>query len=356
MPVPTEKIVESYKLTGSYQRTAQDLGMEYDAVRKRLKRLDPYPIVPGKSVNYDADGVVKSVWATGKRMGGVSAEDVAEAVNDALRGFKPPKARKPTFKGEKGLLGLWSLADLHMGMRAWGKETGGPDWDIKIAEKAYQEGLREVTDRTPKVEKAIVLSIGDLAHADNFHQTTTNPGTHHVVDVDGRYPMQYRAAVDMVLFTVEMALTRAETVEVVLLPGNHDGALTVGARIAIELNYKDHKNVTVCTSPNPFWWSTWGKCMFGATHGDKATTVKLPGLMAATKPVMWGATKHRFAFTGHLHRKEVKEFPGVTVEVLPCPAPPDSYASGMGFLSSRAFEVKVFHKDKGLFLTPNHTL
>jgi len=343
----TDEVLSVYLETGSYQETANRLGLGYEAVRKRVRRNLP----PGSSTLLGADRDIKLQWLRTPKEG-PSSDEIAEQIVSALKGFRPPAALKMAVKGDKDLLGIWPLADLHMGMRAWGAETGGPDWDIKIATQAYQEGLSEVTSMTPKVKFGVVLVAGDLSHADNYHQTTTNPATHHIVDVDGRYPKMVDSSFAIVLYAVHRAKERAENVLVVLIPGNHDGATMVGVRLALRVYFRNDKTVTVEKSPAPYWWYEWGKCMFGCTHGDKLRMKGLPGYMADVMSEMWGRTKYRYAFTGHFHRKLVESHPGVTVEILPTPVAPDSFASSHGYNAPRILETKVYHKERGLRHTP----
>jgi len=344
--------VEKY---GTISAAAKVLGIPRTTLRDRIYRAKQgfCPIIPGKSILYNAEtGSEKLIWATGKGMQGPTVEEITDSVTAALRDFKPPKLLKQTVAGDKDLLGIWPLADLHMGMRAWGLETGGPDWDIGIATQAYQEGLDEVTAMTPKLKVGVVLVAGDLAHADNYHQTTTNPATHHIVDVDGRYPKMLEASVEIVMYAAMRALERCERIEVVILPGNHDGATAVAVRLVVAALFEGDKRVNVSKSPSRYWWYEWGKCMFACTHGDKNNIRRLPGYMADQMCEMWGRTKYRYAFTGHFHKKLIEEHPGVRVEILPTPVAPDSFSSDYGFKAPRMFETKVYHKERGLRHTP----
>lgn len=345
--VATDDVLAVFLETRDYQETANRTGLNYDAVRKRVKRNLP----AGSSTLVSGNGPIKLQWLRTPKEA-PTAEEISEQIANAIKGFRPPAALKTVLKGDRDLLGIWPLADLHMGMRAWGAETQGPDWDIGIATKAYQEGLSEVTEMTPKVKLGVVLVAGDLSHADNYHQTTTNPNTHHIVDVDGRYPKMLESSFDIVLYAVHRAKERAENVLVVLIPGNHDAATIVGVRLALAVYFRNDKTVTVDKSPSPHWWYEWGKCMFACTHGDKLRMKRLPSYMSAVMSEMWGRTKHRYAFTGHLHRKEVESHPGVRVEILPTPVAPDSFAASHGYNSPRMFETKVYHKERGLRHTP----
>jgi hypothetical protein len=358
MPRPsysTDEIRAAVDEHGTMRAAAKAIGMSYDALQKRLARAeDRFPSIPGKSILYDAEsGAEKLVWAKGGKPSEITLEQITDAMSAVLKGYKPSKPAATKVAGNKDLLGIWPLADLHIGMRSWGEEQpGGLDWDIGIATEAYQEGLTEITEMTPKCKKGIVLVAGDLAHADNYQYQTGTPGTNHVVDCDGRYPKMVEASVNIVLFAKDRALERCETVEIVVLPGNHDVATAVAVRMILAAMFRGDKRVTVNTSPSRYWWYEWGSCMFACTHGDRNNIKRLPDYMADVMHEMWGRCKHRYAFTGHLHQKLVEQRAGVRIEILPTPVAPDSFATDFGYSAPRMFETKVYHRDRGLRCTP----
>jgi len=336
---------------GNMAAAARKLGLAASTVKSRIAShppIDPYPIVPGKSVNYSGNGAINSVWATGKNMGRVTPEQIISGITDALLDYKPPAPLKTALKGNVSLLGLLPLADLHMGMRAWNRETKGIDWDTTIATKKYRRGIDSLVSRMPRCKKTVVLVAGDLCHADNYHQSTTNPDSHHIVDVDGRYPKIFRASTDIVLFSVDRALETADEVEVVCLPGNHDAATMAGVSYCLEMRHLNNKRVTVTNSDCPHWFSEWGINMLACTHGDKLKMKTMGAYMADQGSEIWGRTKARYGFLGHLHSKTVQSGPGVQLEILPTPCAPDSYASSHGFSAMRMFQVMVYDKKTGL--------
>lgn len=346
---------EAIKDHGSVREAARALDLPESTVRSRAKSHgDPWPAIPGKSIMYGPDGETKLVWSKGGKPTDITIQDVEEAFERALqKGVKKAPAIKPATNVNDDLLGIWPLADLHVGMRAWGAETGGPDWDIGIATAAYQEGLTEITAMTPKVKHGVVLVAGDLTHADTLDYKTTNPATHHVVDCDGRYQKMVEASVEIVEYAIQCAGQKAETVDVVVLPGNHDGLTAINVKLILAAKFENSKQISVNKSPSRYWWYEWGRCMFACTHGDKNNIKRLPGYMADHMHEMWGRCKHRYAFTGHLHQKLVEQCAGVRVEILPTPVAPDSFSSEYGYSSPRMFETKVYHKDRGLRCTPS---
>jgi hypothetical protein len=343
---------------GNVSAAARVLGIPRETMKARISSArargllsDPYPIVPGKSILYDAEsGDPKLVWSTGKGMQGISPEDLANTIEDCLSGYKPPKLPANKTKGHADLAALIPLVDLHMGLKIWGKECG-EDWDITIAERELLEAYRVALSRTPKVKKAFVLGKGDLLHADNYLYQTGTPGTSHVLDCDSRYPKMLWSGIDIVISVVNLALDIAEEVEIRILPGNHDVQSSIAIAIAVAKYFHNHKSVTVDLDPGPHWCSTWGNVMWAASHGDKLKPNQMAEAFAAMYPKEWGEADFRYFFSGHEHRERVMQRRGATVETLAAPVPPDSYAYAHGFLSSRHVQCMVYDKHKGRVLT-----
>jgi hypothetical protein len=72
-----------------------------------------------------------------------------------------------------------------------------------------------------------------------------------------------------------------------------------------------------------------------------------PGVAAAMVPKMWGDTKHRHLFTGHIHQQTSIEKHGAIVESLQSPSAPDAWTVGMGYCGGRSMSAITFHKDQG---------
>jgi hypothetical protein len=345
----TSEVLDVYSETGSYQETANRLGLGYDAVRKRVKRagfeLD-FPTSPNRSVLYDEDGNVKLVWAKGGREAR-SWEELLSEARSTLKPFRRSTALKTALKGPRDLCALFPIVDLHTGLRVWGHECDGPDWDLSIAERVIHDAYARLVARTPKVNTAYILGMGDLLHADNYSNQTGTPGTAHVLDVDGRYPKTLRAGRDVCIDIVELAANVAEKIVVRILPGNHDVQSSVAIAVALESHYSKSKNVTVDISPSPHWVARWGQVMLAASHGDKLKADRMDRYFANAHAETWGASKWRHFFAGHIHKQTLMEPGGCTVETLGTPIPSDSYAASHGFCSSRYVQNRVYSKAAG---------
>lgn len=351
----TDEIKEAVATYGSGAAAARALGMKEDTVNARLRRArekeDPYPVVPGKSVMYDADGSVKLVWATGKgQVQGMTPEALSETLMDCLASFTPPKPYNPEVQPTEHLASMTPLVDLHMGLKIWGDECG-KDWDISIAEKELLASYREVISLAPHVERGMVIGKGDLLHADNYMYQTGTPGTTHVLDCDSRYPKMLWSGINVVIAIVHMQLEKSQTVYVRILPGNHDVQSSVSIAVAVAMYFNNNPRVEVDLNPGPHWCHQWGKVMLAASHGDKLKPSNMAETFAAYYPEIWGSTRFRYFYSGHEHRERVQQRPGATVETLAAPVPIDSYAHSHGYLSSRHVQSMVYHKTKGRVLT-----
>lgn len=247
-----------------------------------------------------------------------------------------------------------SIFDLHKGKLAWGKETGGANYDSKIAEELFRDALSTLLARVaPLKPERIVLPIGnDLLHYDN-KQGTTTAGTPQ--NADGRYHKMFVETRAMLTWGIQQARTVAPVV-VVAVPGNHDtlGAFHLGD--SLECFFHTASDVTIDNAPTLRKYIEWGHAMLLFTHGDKGKREKYPLLMAREQPEMWARTRFREVHTGHFHQTQVQEFNGVRVRILPSLCAADAWhAENMYVGNIRAAEAFVWNKTEGLIATALYT-
>lgn len=244
------------------------------------------------------------------------------------------------------LLTLYPVADLHLGMYAWARETGD-DYDLEIARDLFLGKMLKLVERAPPADTAVILNIGDFFHSDTRNNRTEASG--HALDVDSRWPRVVRLGIQLLKAAVEIALSKHKRVIVRNLPGNHDYHTSFALSVALEAYFCNDPRVTVDMDPSKFWFFQWGRVLLAATHGDMAKPANLPGIVAATQPRMWGETDFRFGFTGHLHHKFVQasELHGMIVEILQTLSPKDWWHASMGYCAGRSMMAVTFHKDNG---------
>jgi hypothetical protein len=222
----------------------------------------------------------------------------------------------------------------------------GANWDLKIAERVLGDSVEDVIARSKPSGECIILGGGDLLHADNQKNETTG-GTPQ--DVDGRYPKLIEVAIRLKVRAIDAARKRHKRVTVRIIPGNHDEHAAVAIAHALSAWYRKDERVTVDLDPSPFWWRRFGLCMFGANHGHTVRAAKMPSLMAYLRPEDWGATKHRFVHSFHLHHKEkiADEYGGAMCEIHQAPVPKDAWHFGKGYLSGQSMQAITYHKKFG---------
>jgi len=274
--------------------------------------------------------------------------EVGSQVREALDGYVPPKTFPPApTTSDADLATLYPLADLHVGLLSWQKETGF-NYDLKIGRKTIETAMGKLIASTPPSKQAVILGLGDLLHADNYQGMTAH--SQNILDVDGRWPRVLTTAAQIVIYTIDLALQKHEQVLVRILPGNHDEQSAIAVTLAVSMYYQNNPRVTVDDDAGRFWWWSWGKVFIGATHGDKAKMKDLPLIMAARNPEAWGKTKFRHVFTGHIHQQSGIELNGVTVESLQAPCAPDAWHTNMGYGAGRSVQAITYHKERGRIL------
>lgn len=242
------------------------------------------------------------------------------------------------------LLNLYTITDAHVGMYAWGRETGA-DWDLTIAEKTITEVFTRMIEWSPNARVGVINQMGDFLHTDSFKPLT--PASGHMLDADSRYQKMVEVSVRILRKLIDVALQKHEIVHVNMLDANHDPVGGVWLRVLFSHLYANEPRVKVDVSPSPFVALQHGKVMLAAHHGHTVKNQNLPLLFATRFAEMWGATEYRYCHTGHLHHVEEKEFPGMIVTRHPTVTAPDAYSARNGFDSMRAASAIFYHAKYG---------
>lgn len=344
-------VLPGYRIARVTEQTNADGSLRARSVEQKLAPGEPFKLpagheVKGISALHDPDGRVIQQW-TKTKIGAPDPFAVAAALKSAfkgLRGAPAPVAAPESVVASQ--LTLYPLADLHVGMRAWGRETG-VNWDLKIAERVLGSAMGALVAQAPASAQAIVLGGGDLIHSDNQENRTANSG--HALDVDGRYPEVVRAAARLMVGMVDAALARHERVLVRILKGNHDEHSSVAVAYFLLAWFRNEPRVTVDDDPSLFFRHRFGKVLLAGTHGHATRAERMPELMAHRYAADWGETLFRYAHMFHLHHKRLmaSEGGGVIVETHQAPIPPDAWHFGSGFLSGRSLQAITYHRDHG---------
>jgi hypothetical protein len=350
--------IEAWKACGENSvAAAAKLGIPRPTLQHRLRRaialgfdekiVSEAPAghtIKGVSTLYRPDGSVVAQWVK-TRADQPSPEELVAALREAFDDYAGPHvpSSSPT-NTVADLATIFPVADAHFGLYAYGAEAG-EDYDLTIADTTNREAFARLMSVTPPSAEAVILGLGDLLHADDTTNRTARSG--NALDVDTRHSKVLKTAALYLIFAVEQALARHGHVTFRNLPGNHDLHSAYAITMAIWAWFRDDPRVSVDTSPSYFWWWTWGQTLLGATHGDMTKMKDLPLVMAASNPEAWGATKYRYAMTGHIHHQSAVETGGVIVESFQSTAARDAWHQASGFRSGRSMSAVTIHKDKG---------
>lgn len=362
---PTEaKYAEAYNRLGSQEKVAAEFGVNNSSVSRALASLkkraagrghspehDMTHVVPegfhvkGVSTLFDAEGKPKVQWVK-------SAKDrdqrtlealqsvIADLISEAQGVYTP---REVPTESNSDLLCVYPLADSHIGLYAWGDETG-EDWDADMAVKAITEAMFNLVAAAPAAETALLANLADFFHADNSTNETLR--SHHKLDVDTRYARVFQIGVRCYRALIDMALTKHKTVIFKAATGNHDDHTGLALAMLMQAYFEKEPRVTVELPINPFAYYQFGQTLFGINHG-MVKADKLPGIMANDQRELWGQTRFHTWLTGHIHHKTGHEFPGCTVESFRTPGAKDSWSHGAGYRAERDMVMIKVHRENG---------
>lgn len=351
---------------GNQRAVAEALGCQQSSISAALRRVrysaalqgfapahdmtKPAPegfTVKGTSTLYGPDGELKAQWVKTNADDKARVEAMRDFVEELCANVKPRKPVAGPKRADVDLLVGYPIGDHHWGLYSHAAETGA-DYDLNIAKDQLASAVDYLVDRSPTSDRALLANLGDYFHIDNRSNKT--PASGHVLDVDTRYSKVIRLASFGLAHAIERLLRKHKTVHVVNVPGNHDQDSASWLALVMEAWFRNEPRVTVETSPSPFLFYQFGMNMICMTHGHTIKLEEIPGTMAAHQPEMWGSTKYRVAWTGHVHhasRLSLKEYRAAKVETFGVLPPNDSYGISRGFLSQREMHAITFKKSGG---------
>ncbi len=358
------EIAEAIEREGSMRKACKALGMESTAAKKSIARLKaraalagyspghdwtrpvpPTHIAKGVSTLYDAEGQVRAQWVKADIKRDEYERLMRAVIDDLVAGVpREPPAAAPKDVLREDLMTVYTLTDSHVGMLAWGRETGA-DWDLEIAERVLTGCFEHMISASPASRFAVVNQLGDFLHMDGLQPVTPTSG--HILDADGRFEKVIKVAVRVLRRAVGSALLKHEIVYALMAEGNHDIASSVWLRVLFKALFEDEPRVRVIDSPLPYYAIQHGSTMLAFHHGHLKKNDQLPLLFAAQFSQMWGLTTKRYCHTGHRHHVEEKEHSGMTVIQHPTLAARDAYAARGGWIAERQVSSLTYHRQWG---------
>ena len=299
----------------------------------------------GTSTLYGDDGQIKLQWAKTS----IDHERQRELFIQAAESMATelPRVTKIACPGSTlpHLMAVYPIGDAHIGMRAWGEETQGEDWDMTKAVEVQCGAMAALVELAPAAEIGVIINLGDWLHADNMAGMTERSG--HVMDLDGRYAKMIDVGMMVMRQCIKSALEKHKTVRVINVVGNHDDTGALWMSVALRHAYENEPRVIIDKAPAAFHYIEHGKVLVGTHHGHTCKGDRLPGVMAADQSEAWGRTKYRYWYLGHVHHQNVKEYAGVTVESFNTLTAKDAYSAFGGYRAQQNMKCIVLHAEFG---------
>lgn len=341
---PEQKIVyDGFKSGKTLREMASILNISYECAKGRYKRAKKW-----KEADHSAQVAASAAGANVMphsywiKKDGVSAyfqspkeedsqEDFLERVTEAFKEI-PAYKPEPVELTHSDLLTVYPVADAHVGMLAWGRETRGPDYDLDLFKSDFINSMDRLSSRVPPSGHALVLFAGDTLHTPDSKNKT--PAHGHVLDVDGRFEKIVDVAVETIAHTIDMLAMKHSRVSVVVIRGNHCEDSHIILKMALKQRYRNSDRIYFPVvhgwDKSEIFWMKHGKNLIACHHGDRASPEKL-AMIIADKCGFWDqCVASRVILTGHLHHLRTLDLVGATHMTMRAFAPPDQYGANYG--------------------------
>ena len=345
---------------GTHQEAAEKLGVGRRSLSETIKRVkgyavekgglptvgSPYHRIKGESILLGKDGKQKMKWVKTETDKEKRLQMFADCIMQTFCDYEGRSVLVDckTKIHSDDIMCVIPIGDAHLGMRAWQEECG-QNFDLKVAQDDLRTAFMRLIEKAPDADTCLIAEMGDYLHYESNSYATPQSG--HVLDADSRFIKMARVGIQILIDAIECALTKFKHVIIRNVIGNHAPHAEQVLSMALDLFYSNNDRVTVETTANKFYYHLFGEVLIGLTHGDGPKLDKLPGVMANDAAEEWGKSKHRYMYVGHVHHKDVKEYPGCTVETFNTLAPTDAWHRKMGYRAKQNISLIVHHKKYG---------
>lgn len=358
------EFIEAVEAHGSQSAAAAALGLGRNTIAESMGKLrdraarqgyspehswvHPVPsthVAKGISQYFNKEGNPAGVWVKSS----LRDQEIEVGIKAAIEGFiadLPAMTAPPAPRQFSTDIIPWiQIGDAHLGMLAHDMEVN-ENFDLKIAETELLAAIGLMIEEMPVCERCVVNDLGDFTHYDNFVAQTAASG--HNLDADGRFPKMLRVYSRVMRKIIEMALTKAAHVDVIINQGNHSRINDFWMRELLEVAYGHTGRVHVLNNDNVFIAYRMGNTLVMIHHSDKCPPARLVGVMTTDYRKDYGETEFHYIDIGHIHHKmAVKEMPGVVIESWNTLAGKDNWARGAGYRARQSLTVVLRSRTYG---------
>jgi hypothetical protein len=254
----------------SQRKAAKVLGISRAGLRWRLEmaKRDIDPAIRDSMAAVGTGLVPALAWAKTKSEDGTSYSvllkpavddlpSIMDQIRDAFEDMKAAPKIVPPAHVVDDLCTVWPLMDVHFGMLAWGRETGGPDYDTQVAADDMRHAFAKVSAITPNSAEGVLIIGGDFFHADDNRSET--PANRHKLDVDSRHWRVLDLGVALIAEVIDTLAHKHAQLTIRVLRGNHDEHSHAILTFALAQRYRDTAHITVDKDPRDIFMKQWGQ-------------------------------------------------------------------------------------------------
>lgn len=265
---------------------------------------------------------------------------------------------KPTLKETlSGNMLEIMIPDLHLGKMSWGKETGGMDYDIKIAVNRYWKAFNDLINMSMHhdIDEVVFIVGNDLFNSDNNYPiTTTTAGTPQQDDT--RWQKVFQIGRSLMIDSILLIKQKLECkINVLIIPGNHDFQKSFYLGDLLSVKFDGDQNVSVDNSPKTRKYFGWGDNLIGFAHGNRKDEgeKRLSTLMQVEVPELWAKSKYREWHLGdiHHHKKvtiDEEDVQGIILRYLKTLMYSDEWEARKGYYSQKGAHCFIWNKQRGM--------
>jgi hypothetical protein len=266
---------------------------------------------------------------------------------EAAESIRPIPAVRPPSSVKADSMALIPTSDVHVGLVVTKDETGHDVFNREIVRDRFQYLVHDAIASAPPCDTAILVSNGDLTHANGPENVT--PRSKHTLRVEGTHFQNILLAAELLFFKVDCALVHHHNVEVEVVGGNHDPETPGPVLIALAQRYRNEPRVTVNVSENEWWVRKWGVSLLTGHHGHRLKPAQACAAIPYKFRDEWGDTKEAHHITGHYHGYVMQMINGIFHHQLPAMCPLDTHAAHSPYIGPSGMVSMAFDKRAGLF-------
>lgn len=365
-PLSDEKMLEAlWALTeyGSVAEAARRLELNDTTLRSRLDRArEKFPdgerlkdeLESRVADGFKLDGYSQftktlagdNIWLKAKRAEMDYWAGIAEVIDSREpKQINIPKPKVCPMDGADVIPWL-NIGDAHIGMLAHEDEVGA-NFDLKIAQAEIRQAAFDLIDMAPNCERMVINDLGDGTHYENFKAMTERSG--HQMDFDTRFPKMIDTYLDVMESVIEKALTKAETIDVIINQGNHSETNDYWAARYFRRLYErlGTNRVNVIKNESPFIAYRMGNTFVLIHHGHKVKPEALRQIMSVDYRIDWGEAKFCYIDGGHIHHFSAKELGGAIWESFNNLAAMDKHTHDGAWRSQQAMTLVLRSRTYG---------